>query len=199
MNSRKIFIPVLLFLMFMCTGFLYASLTDTVSVENDLNMDTVDIGLKDYMLENGKKADFIFDDTLLPGKTVSWIPEISNKGVDCYLRAKISIISCSGRGENLDLSHISGISDEWIYKENDGYYYYRDVLEEDESVDLFDGFTIPSEWGNDIINNIYDIDIRVDAVQKRNFELDTDSADPWHGTAPEKTVRSRDFKRQEAD
>lgn len=195
-NYKKLFILILLF---MYTGFLYASLTDTVSVENNLSMDTVDISLKNLTVQNGKEADFFFNDTLLPGKTVSWIPEISNKGVDCYLRAKISIVNCSGSSENLDLSHISGISDEWVYKENDSFYYYRGVLEEDESVDLFDGLTIPSEWGNDVISNVYNVDIRVDAVQKRNFELNTDSDDPWHGIEAEKTVRSRDFKRQEVD
>ena len=48
---------------------MYAVFTDELEIKNTLRVDTVDISLNDYMLQNGQEVEFIAPETILPNLT----------------------------------------------------------------------------------------------------------------------------------
>lgn len=175
-------------------GGILAEISRTVSVTSNLSIDTVDIQLDQLMLDGNEEKEFSFEETLDPGKTVSMIPRISNKGVDCFIRAEVSIESDTSSDEyDMTLEHLVDVGENWKYI--DGYYYYTDILKEDSSTDLYKGLQLPSEWDSGAEMSRYDLTITVDAVQSKNVTPDFESSDPWHGVAVEKTIRSREDRR----
>lgn len=172
----------------------------TASVTNNLSLDTVDISLSEYSIENGEEVPYSNDYTdLMPGTVVSKIPRITNLGADCYTRAKIEIEYISAQGEELEskaltIDDIEGIDlTKWTLKE-DGYYYLNDILETSEKEDLFKSVTVPDDWVNPNENCSFNIAITVEAVQSENFTPDMDSESPWGDTEIETCIRTRDFR-----
>ena len=107
-----------------------AAYDSTVSVVNNLSMDTVDISLSEYSITDGKEIPYQnkYDD-LAPGAVISKIPRITNLGADCYVRAKVELATTPAEGKTnyqvLTMDDISGMdTSKWTYKE-DGYYYYN--------------------------------------------------------------------------
>lgn len=151
-----------------------------VSVDNHVETGVVDIVLKEYQMSSGKKV--IYEDpkkSLLPGDKVSKIPEITNIGVPCYVRASISILDEYG---SISVDDIYGISDCWI-KAKDGYWYYKEILDTSKSVDIFQGFTVPYDLPQEIYEGkTFQIRIDVDAIQSANFSPDYTKDHPWGTT-----------------
>ena len=105
-----------------------------VSVVNNFSTGIVDIELDEYTKEDGKEKKWennIKD--VLPGDDIYKIPRISNHGNDCYVRAYVHFVDTP-----LDVTCLKGMSDNWILAE-DGYLYYKEILETGKSVDLFQG------------------------------------------------------------
>lgn len=150
-----------------------------ISVVNHIESGYVNIKLDEYMLdENSKEVPYLQEtphhQKLLPGADVSKIPRIKNGGADCYVRAKVEFENM----EDISLKDIYGISKDWILKE-DGYLYYKDVLETDDSVDIFKGFTVPDDFSQENEKKEFHVAIQVDAIQELNFEPDFSLENPW--------------------
>ena len=74
--------------------------------------------------------------------------------------------------------------DKWFYCQNDGYFYYKTILtDESEPVELFTEVTIPEELDNEWSLEEISIDVRVEAIQSRNFTPDFSDGqtEPWPG------------------
>ena len=70
------------------------------------------------------------------------------------------------------------MSDNWILAE-DGYFYYKEILETGKSVDLFQGIKIPVDLTESAAESLFTIKVDVDAIQSNNFDPDYDSSNPW--------------------
>ena len=187
-----------------CIGCMAASGTlaaydSTVSVVNNLSMDTVDISLSEYSIDDGREVPYQnkYDD-LAPGAVISKIPRITNLGADCYVRAKVELATTPAEGKTnyqvLTMDDISGMdTSKWTYKE-DGYYYYNSILSVSDKADLFNSVTIPSSWEKPNENCKCQIDITVEAVQSEHFTPAMDTSNPWGNTEIQECKRTRDFR-----
>ncbi len=118
------------------------------------------------------------DENVLPGEFISRIPMIQNEGIDCYIRAKVDITSEKEASVPITLEHIVGMDEKWISIGD--YFYYKDVLLEDDDVGIFDGICTPLEWVNaEDCGNQWEVNVKVDAIQAKYLEPDFQSADPW--------------------
>lgn len=145
-----------------------------VSVVNNFSTGIVDIELDEYTIEDGKEKKWennIKD--VLPGDDIYKIPRISNHGNDCYVRAYVYFVDTP-----LDVTCLKGMSDNWILAE-DGYFYYKEILETGKSVDLFQGIKIPVDLTESAAESLFTIKVDVDAIQSNNFDPDYDSSNPW--------------------
>ena len=145
-----------------------------VSVENSFTTGIVDVELDEYTIENGKEVKWENPKWyLLPGEDVSKIPRIENHGNDCYVRADIRFLNAW-----IDEKSIYGMSDDWIMAA-DGFYYYKDILASGDSVDLFQGFHVPTDLNEEAQESQLLIEIDVEAVQSDHFTPDFEVYDPW--------------------
>ena len=176
-----------------------AQYTAEKEVENNLKIDTVDIELEEFQLdENGSEVEFVNPIQQIPGTTISKIPRIYNKGSECWLRVKLNFSIDDVALEPVDINDLNGFaSDNWV-KGIDGYYYLIQVLSENSDINLFDSVTIPSEWGNEYKDKNIFVDITAEAIQTKNFTPDFSSDKPWRNENAEECVRSRDFERKES-
>lgn len=170
----------------LCTAVIGASINHSISIRNTLNMDTVDIELNE--LENSEDGLVKFQpiEYISPAQQISYIPQIVNKGIDCYVRAKISIDD--------QFLNAEGIESKWVTCK-DGYLYYTDVLKEDESINIFDIIKVNENIDSSSELQKCNITVKVDAIQSRNFTPDFSSDMPFGSHEIQDTVRSRDFSR----
>lgn len=194
--NKKTLLFVLM-LTFVSIGGALATITSTNEVINHVSIDTVDIELDEYMYKDDQLVKFEYDKLIYPGDLIPLIPQIKNKGVDAYIRIKIDFPQFKNADESvketldvLSLDDINGFEHEkWVYQ--DDYYYYQDVLKEEQAIHLFESIQVPTEWGNEYQSMSFDVVVEVDAVQVKNFTPDYTSSNPWGNVTPEKTVRTR--------
>lgn len=221
-NYKNCLFLLVIVLSLLSTG-LYASIKDTISTVNNLSINTVDIELSEYTKHENELINI--DNTsdakkILPAQTISLIPIIENKGIECYIRAKIDfdnndiLTEDNGEKYQLNMGNIKTINDNW--KLIGDYLYYLKPLNEDEKIKLFEEIEFPSNWDNTVAKKKYGIDITIEAVQKKNFKgsnyfedlknyqkyqtsqslksvQSEDNVDFWNGLKIEKTVRSRTY------
>lgn len=135
----------------------------------------VNIILEEYEQKDDEEVLYSGNDIVLPGDEISLIPRITNRGIDCYVRAKINYSLKDGTTINID--DVTTMSEDWI-KKND-YYYYKKALNSGEKVDIFNSITIPSSINNDDANKPLSLSIVIEAVQKENFTVDFANDEPW--------------------
>ncbi|MCI5699040.1 MAG: hypothetical protein MR308_01390 [Lachnospiraceae bacterium] len=73
--------------------------------------------------------------------------------------------------------NILGLSENWVRIGN--YYYYKNILLPNETVNLFQGVSIPAEWGSNHAGQQLYLNIQIDAIQSQNFTPDFSSENPW--------------------
>lgn len=159
-------------LMLLFGGTIYAM--TSVEVTNHFETGIVDISLTEYQKNNGTEELWKDNPTILPGDQISKIPRIYNNGNDCYVRAKLTFRDMEEIGEQ----NLYGIDETWV-KADDGYYYYTNILPHGESVDIFEGIKIPTDFSQENEEKIFYIDIDVDAIQSKNFTPQYDMSAPW--------------------
>lgn len=143
------------------------------SVVNNFNTGIVDIDLQQYEIVNGEEVESSGVTEVMPGRQVSRIARITNEAYDCYVRAKVAFSK-----EDLSEEDLYGISEDWVRKD-DGYYYYTKVLKTDESTDLFEGVSIPTDFSQELEEQRLNLDVNVDAIQSRNFSPNFNNGNPW--------------------
>lgn len=168
--KRYIVIAVLT-VIFLC-GMVYAATSNNAS--KNFETGVVDIELNEFHKQGGTEAAWSGTATVMPGEKVSLIPRIENKGADCYVRAKITFKDTNKITEK----DITGFGKKW-YKADDGYYYYKGVLGTKDTLDIFQGLSIPKNLPKSMAGTTFSMDIQVHAIQSKNFEPKYDMAAPW--------------------
>ena len=167
----------------------YALYQSTVSVQNHIQTGDVNIGIQEYEEKEGKE--FLYTGSegrmVLPSQRISKIPRVTNYAEPCYLRVKISSHS---EMPDCETQEIFGMSEEWIQAE--GYYYWPEPLETGESVDIFQGVTIPSNWTEETSDKTLGLTITAEAVQEDHFTPDFQSEQPWGEQEIELCVHEQD-------
>lgn len=154
---------------FFSTGKVFAAWYAQSDTINIISMKSV----KGQIVEEYEQNQVVY-----PNAEVNKIVQVKNIGnTDALSRVKIEKVWGEKRDENgkllinPDLSteniEITYNTDEWFYQEDDGYFYYRDVLHPgDISVSLFDSFKINGEKTNgDYKNKQADIIVTLEMIQ----------------------------------
>ena len=173
MGKRKIcLIFLMVFMLLVCGIEIYAG--TSLSVSNPFETGIVKISLKEYEKDGMQEKEWKDQKVLLPADKVSKIPRIKNEGCSCYVRAKLLFRELDGIGAQ----HLFGISKDWMLAD-DGYYYYTEILENGENVEIFQGLDIPKDLSKIYEGKTFYLDIDVDAIQSKNFTPQFEAATPW--------------------
>lgn len=196
--KKKKWLPVVLAgcacLSFIGSGLLYC--LPEAAVHNYFQTGVVQISLKEYAVNSsGRRVSY--DDAaayhVLPGQRISLIPRVTNEAVDCYLRIGLEFedesISWDLKTEDLE----DCFGEDWILAD-DGNYYYKKILPSGESVDLFQAVRVPLTMPqSEMEGRHFDIHIRADAVQARNFTPQFSAEDPWGELQVLQYTRDKDY------
>ena len=181
-----------LLLIFLGISGAYATFSDSVTVKNHIATGDINISLKEYQKRNGKETSYRNPVEILPGDLISKIPRITNLGMPCRIRAKISFQNKMETEEGFEETHIKGISRGW--KKRGEYYYYTKTLNTGESVDFFTGVSVPPLWTEDHSGQKLQIGIQADAIQAANFHPDFQEMSPWGNQTVEKCIHETNGK-----
>ena len=169
-NKRLLLIGIVFFIIFSISG-IYALTEDVINnTESTISTSYVDIKLEEY--QNGEPY-IKENEVVMPGETISLNSKINNLGIDCYVRAKISY-TLNGTEYN-EFDYINGDYKNWNKK--DKYYYYTQVLKQNEIINLFDTIQVPNEILNESSGDKIIVHIIVEAVQSKNFDGNWDEVD----------------------
>ena len=149
----------------------------TQNTSGVLSTGFVDVKLQTYELNSeNEEVEFSEKKKLLPGETISFIPKVINLGANCYIRIKINYNS-------LDFSeYVTGFSSN--FEKYGDYYYYKNILNTDETLVLFNTITIPPNADTLAEDKNLKFEITVEAMQDKNFAPDYSIEDPWNGIVP---------------
>jgi hypothetical protein len=163
-----------------------ASFTTSRTIINHDRYDTVDISLK-----MPAATDEDGDGLATPNEDITFVPEVSNRGAEAYIRIRpeITVTRADGRTEKFDASRIASSDSDWV--RNGDCFYRMKKLGEDATVTSAEKFRLPKEWGNEYQNSSITIRVDAEAVQSRNFARNGNIIDAWKPIGVEKTVRSR--------
>ena len=126
-----------------CTA-AYARFSDSVTVTNHISVGDINISLQELEKKDGREMKYQDRRIVLPGDEISKIPRITNHSEPCWVRVKISYTDDLEGLDGLDDRNLTGMSPRWIRKGE--YFYYTRKLEQGDSVDIFTGVTVPSQW-----------------------------------------------------
>lgn len=152
----------------------YGAVRTSTGVKNTFSTGGVNIEIASYQEKNGEEVQ-------IEGKTVvdyygdvSYIPRVTNKAEDCYIRVDVT---AETETQQIDiLNRLYDIGEEWELI--NGYLYYTQALENGQSVDICRGFDVPDEWDY-MASNDMKISVTADAIQAKNFTPDFTSESPW--------------------
>lgn len=189
--KKQILLFIFCWIMFVCFAFAAAQSAVT-SVVNELQTGIIDISLEEYMLdEKGNEVIWENQRDIMPGDSISKIPKITNKAMDCWVRAKVKVSSKLQRVDSLSLEQIEGISDDWI--KIGEYFYYKKIVKSRETVTLFHSLKIPTQWLREHEENEIKIIVQVDAVQAKHFTPNFSGDTPWGGLVVEKCIHENAY------
>lgn len=153
-------------------GATLAYFTDKDETLNTITMGHVDIELDEPIFGQENENHTIHN--VVPNQSITKDPTITVKGdsESCYLRAKVEIGETLNDTQKEELLKGINIQEEnWVLG-TDGYYYYQKKVEKtgsDQTVVLFDKVVIPENWGNEIADKEFVINITAEAIQADNF------------------------------
>ena len=162
-KNRLFLLGIIFFILFSVSG-IYALVDDVINnTESTISTSYVDIKLEEY--QNGEPYTKE-NEVVMPGEIVPLNTKISNLGIDCYVRAKI--IYTLNNTEYIESNYIDGDYKNWT--KIDDYYYYDSILNQSESVNLFDTIQIPNNIINESLGDTLVVHIVAEAVQAKNFD-----------------------------
>ena len=132
-----------------------------LSVTNTFQTGGVDISVSQSDSDNA---------TITPNMHLLQDKEITNHGADCYVRARLDC-------EDKELIKNINVSDDWLLYP-DGYYYYRNILEEEKTVRFYDSIDI-ANFDNSKQGKKIHFDVTAQAIQSANFTPDWNSKSVW--------------------
>ena len=149
-----------------CTA-AYARFSDSVTVTNHISVGDINISLRELEKKDGREMKYQDRRIVFPGDEISKIPRITNHSEPCWVRVKISYTDDLEGLDGLDDRNLTGMSPRWIRKGE--YFYYTRKLEQGDSVDIFTGVTVPSQWDESYQDKKLGITIVADASPGGKF------------------------------
>ncbi len=171
---------LVLFLLLSCFFAVSTYAATSASVVNSLSTGQIDIQLSEYQKnQDGSESKWVENPLVMPGTKISKIPRITNRAEPCYIRARYF---WREEQEWMSREMVQGIdTDKWLRKE-DGFYYYKEILNSGESADFFSEIEFPADMPQSAEENTLQMEVEVDAVQGEHFTPDFQSASPWGDT-----------------
>lgn len=126
---------------------------------------------------------------LVAGESFTKDVKITNTGEsECYVRARVEFsedFQYEDNGNYVDYFTINFNTAYWVYNENDGYHYYRNVLEKDETTEsLFKTVNVDRNTPEDILEEDFDIIVYQESVQAAGFSSYTAAWDDYLKNKP---------------
>ena len=172
-------------------GATLAYFTDSQEAVNIITMGHVDIDLEEPNFPEDKEIDDV-----TPNQEITKDPTIIVKAdsEDMYLRAKIELegfnnVDDADTHKEQLLDNIN-IQPGWMLAD-DGYYYFQYVVGKtnvDQRIVFFDKVTIPANWGNEVADLTFKINVTAEAIQADNFTPETNDNGNivgWNNVTPE--------------
>lgn len=149
--------------------------TDKDTKQNVITLGKVDGSLNETTDDPDAEEtpDGIEYDKIKPGQDLSKIPTVTlaDDSEDAYLRMQVNISGLeafNGYAEAVEAG--LDIGTDWV-KGTDGYYYYQKRMTKSEtSSAIFTTVKIPNEWGNEVAEATFTIDLQAELIQADNFE-----------------------------
>lgn len=189
-----VFFTVLSVVCLMSSGVVFAISSNILTIKNVFQTDKVNVELKTMTLDSHHTLKELDRSTLIePGKALSYIPTMTNKGADAYLRVYVHFSENAG----LNISELEGISNKWQYNIDDGYFYYKDVVTHNQTVELCKQIHIPNDY--DQAGTNFDVAVNVDAIQAKNFKPDFNTNQPWGHVEIKKYNENGVYQYQKSD
>lgn len=162
----------------------YFSAQDTAT--NVITTGNVTMELHEYQMIDGEMKPYPEGAVAaMPGTVISKIPTIKNTGDNAfYTRAKVKVTFYADKDlkeqVNLSTEYVScDITSDWI-EGSGGWYYYKGIVEPNESVVLFKTVSFEKSMPNDYQGISVKVDIFAQAVQVKNNEnIDTTQVSGW--------------------
>lgn len=176
MKKMRIIVMAVAMTFLIATG-VYGYFFDTLKVNNHISLGDINIGLKEYEKKGNTEVAYSNPKKIVPGDFVSKIPRITNYAKPCWVRTRVVLDNNQEQTEGFSEEMLTGITSKWIKRGE--YYYYTEILNRKESVDLFHGIKIPESWTEEHSDQKLNMVIQADAIQAANFTPDFSDMSPW--------------------
>lgn len=152
-----------------------AYLIATGKATNVITTGMVDISLYEMQIDsNGKEVAYDLQEpvSIMPGSCISKIPYIQNNGAPAYIRARADIVVTSPDSNELDANVVTlNVHDaDWMLSD-DGYYYYKETVNTNETINLFSAVTFDNDIDNVYQGCTVEINVSAEAVQSKNNDI----------------------------
>ena len=157
--------------------------TTVIVIDGVISTGSTSIEVKTYTIKDGNEVEYEGEgQKYMPGDVISFIPKITNKEEESYIRIKIEYIS-----DEVDpADYITGMPGEW--EKHGEYYYYKDPVAKDGVIKVFETLKIPEYIEKMTNEKEIQLEIKADAVQAKHFTPDYTEEDPWQGITPERST-----------
>lgn len=150
-------------------GSTLAYFTDSEDATNVFTMGNIDVELEEPGWEE--------PEVVLPGDVYTKDPTVTvaEGSMDCYVRMEVTYEGLTEAqsamffDEDVEDGNIN-IAEGWTKSGN--YYYWPEVMSAGESQTLFTEVAIPKSWGNEMAGATLKINVKAEAVQAGNFEME---------------------------
>ena len=167
--------------MLMSISGIYA--TTVVVIDGVISTGSTSIEVKTYTIKDGSEVEYEGEGKkYMPGDVISFIPKITNKEEESYIRIKIEYVS----DEVEPMDYITGMPEGW--EKHGEYYYYKEPVAKDEVIKVFETLKIPEYVERMTNEKEIQLEIKADAVQAKHFTPDYTEEDPWQGITPERST-----------
>lgn len=137
----------------------FAASLDFENLSGSAREGKVKISVESFQETDGRRYETPELVRIKAGDKTSYIPVITNKGSECKLRLRV-FAKTETQKINI-LKYCYGWEDNWTYK--DDWFYYKKPFEENERVEICQGFDFPQEW-QWRVSNVMGITVEAEAV-----------------------------------
>lgn len=183
-NQTRVGIVALMALMLTTWGSLaYYAVNETA--HNVISTGGVDVELVESAIgEDGEKIPFKNVENLLPGETVSKIPQVKNLGkAPAYVRTKVVLTATLADGTVVEvpdgLISVNYNTEKWVLDEDEHFYYDEALGEAEITEKLFDTVAIAPELKNIYKDATFTMIVSAEAVQAANNGTSALTATGW--------------------
>lgn len=194
MMNKKVRVMILILGIFtICLmGGILAINASSISALSISKIGIIDIELSTYTINDNNIEVKLEDNYNISSDILSYISKVENEknSGDCYIRLKVTL----NQEENEKMlveEDIENLNSDFVYS-NDGYFYYKKILKNQETVTAFDGIKLSEDV---LSSETLEVKVEAEAIQAKNFTPDftnLTTEGPWKG------ITSKDIKKAQS-